>query len=122
MKVWSANVTSLNKRWPCMAEWEPDVIVAQETRLGSEAQKIMTARITQDGKVPIFASPMPLKGRKYGEAGGRSRAETIWDAQQGGLATIVRLAILAHRVEVMDAFYHLVEERRMEHTYLPCML
>ena len=63
---------------------------------------------------------MPLKGRKEGEAGRRSRAETIWDAQQGGLATIVRLGILAHRVEVMDAFYNLVEERRMEHTYLPC--
>ena len=48
MKMWSANVTSLNKRWPSMATWEPDITMVQETRLGREAQKIMAARIAQD--------------------------------------------------------------------------
>ena len=103
-----------------MATWEPDITVVQETRLGREAQKIMAARIAQDGKVPLFGEPMPLKGRKEGEGGGRSRGETIWDAQQGGLATVTRPDILAHRVEVADSFCQLVEERRMEHIFVPC--
>ena len=82
ISVWSANVTSLSKRWQSMATWEPDVMVIQETRLGGEAQRIMGMRITQDGRVPLFGNPMPLKQKKDKE--GHHRGETIWDAQQGG--------------------------------------
>ena len=57
MKVWSANVTSLAKRWQCMAAWHVDVLLAQETRFGAEAQRIIGARIAQDGKIPIFWGP-----------------------------------------------------------------
>ena len=118
MKVWSANVTSLGKRWQCMAAWDVDVLLVQETRLGTEAQRIMGARIAQDGRIPIFGDPMPLKTRRGKD--GHEKGETIWDAQQGGLATIVRPDVPAHRVAVEDSFHHLVEARRMEHTFVPC--
>ena len=116
--VWSANVTSLSRRWQSMVSWEPDVMVVQETRLGNEAQRIMGMRIAQDGRVPLFGNPMPLKQKR--DKDGQPRGETIWDAQQGGLATIARPDILAHRVDVPDSFYHLVETRRMEHVFVPC--
>ena len=61
---------------------------------------------------------MPLKLKKDKE--GRDKGQTIWDAQQGWLATVVRHDVLGHRVEVEDSFYHLVEARRMEHTFVPC--
>ena len=51
-KVWSANVTSLSKRWQSMVSWEPDVMVVQGTRSGEEAQRIMGMRATQDGRIP----------------------------------------------------------------------
>ena len=75
-------------------------------------------RITQDGGIPLFGNPMPLKQNKDKE--GQHKGETIWDAQQGGLATIVRPDILAHRADVPDSFHHLVEARRMEHVFAPC--
>ena len=112
INVWSANVTSLSKRWQSMVSWGPDVIVVQETRLGCEAQRIMGMRITQDGRVPPFGDPMPIKQEKDKE--GHHRGETIWDAQQGGLATIARRDILAYRVDVPDSFHHLAETRRVE--------
>ena len=96
-----------------MTSWEPDIVVTQETRLGEEAQRIMGIRITQDWKVPIFGEPMPLKQRK--DKDGQYKGGTVWDAQQGGLATITRPDIPAYRAEVPDSFHHLVEARRMEH-------
>ena len=45
MRVWSANATSLAERSQCMAAWGVDVLLAQETRLGAEAQRIMGASI-----------------------------------------------------------------------------
>ena len=62
---------------------------------------------------------MPLKEGRTG-AGGFRASPTIWDAQQGGLAFIVDPAIPAQKVEVDDAAYHLVEERIMEHLFVPC--
>ena len=64
IRLWSANVTSLSKRWQSMVSWETDIMVLQETRLGAEAQRIMNMRISQDGKVPLFGDPMPLKQKK----------------------------------------------------------
>ena len=81
IKIWSANVTSLAKRWEVMCKWEVNIIAAQEVRLGEEAQRIMAARITQDLRVPIMGRPMPLKEGRVSEGGARSRP-TIWDAQQ----------------------------------------
>ena len=101
-----------------MVSWEPDVMVVQEARLGAEAQRRMGMRITQDGGIPFFGDPMPLKQKKDKE--GQYKGETIWDAQQGGLATIVRPDIPAHRADVPDSFHHLVEARRMEHVFVPC--
>ena len=119
IRIWSANVTSLAKRWEVMCKWGANIIATQEVRLGEEAQRIMAARITQDLRVPVFGRPMPLKEGRCGANGVRTRP-TIWDAQQGGLAFIVDPAIPAQRVEVGDDAYHLVEERRMEHLYVPC--
>ena len=51
IKVWSANVTSLSKRWQTMVAWEPDVMVVHGTRGGAEAQRTMGMRTTQDGKI-----------------------------------------------------------------------
>ena len=54
IKVWSANVTSLSKRWQSMVSWEPDLMVIQETRLGAEVQRIMGMRIAQDGAIFLW--------------------------------------------------------------------
>ena len=61
---------------------------------------------------------MPLKQKK--DKDGQYKGGTVWDAQQGGLAMIVRPDIPAYRVEVPDSFHHLVEARRMEHVFVPC--
>ena len=83
-----------------------------------ETQRIMGMRVTQDGKIPPFGEPMPLKQREDRE--GQKKGETIWVAQQGGLATIVRPDMLAHWAEVADSFHYLVGARRMEHTFISC--
>ena len=80
----------------------------------------MAARIAQDGRVPLFGEPMPLKGRKEGEGGERSRGETIWDAQQGGLAFVGEPGISAQMAQTGENTRHLAEERRMEHLFVPC--
>ena len=62
---------------------------------------------------------MPLKEGKTGADGARANP-TLWDGQQGGLAFIENPAMPAQKVEVDDAAYHLVEERRIEHLFVPC--
>ena len=102
-----------------MCSWKADIMMVQEARLGEEAQRIMAVRIAKDKKVPIWGTPMPLKENRNKTKEGRVNA-TIWDAQQGGLACICEPAIPVQRVEVHDSAYHMVEERRMEHFYVPC--
>ena len=101
IKLWSVNVTSFAKRWDVMCKWQTDVAMIQEARLGEEAQRIMSVRIAQDNKVPIWGKSMPLKEGKNKTKEGRVNP-TIWDAQQGGLACVCNPAIPVQRVEVHD--------------------
>ena len=87
IKLWSVIVTSLAKRWDVMCSWQADVIMVQEARLGEEAQRIMSVRMAQDNKVPLWGKPVPLKEGRNKTRDGRVNP-TMWDAQQGGLACV----------------------------------
>ncbi len=87
LKVASANVTSLRKKWPIMAKWPFDVVAVQEAKLGEEAQRSMGAQIYEDGWVPVWGAPRPLLNKVRA---GNEMGINVNDAKHGGVAVLAR--------------------------------
>ena len=84
------NVTSLAARWSHIVTWGADGYLLQESRLGVEGQRQMRARMRDAGLDAAFGRPMAMKDRAK-RPGKRDRRQSIWNVQEGGVATLGRV-------------------------------
>ncbi len=116
VRVASANVTSLKRRWPIACRWEFDVLAVQETKLGEEAQKALEAQVRADGWEPVWGEPMPLRDKvREGNIIGLN----VNDARYGGVAVIARDDLPIQKVDPSSQYEYLFEEGRLVHSFLP---
>ena len=116
-----ANINSLRTRWPSIQDqWQADVYLWQEVRLGFDGQNIMAAQLREHGLHAQWSAPQPTAPPKA--APGRCRPQvTPWSVKQGGRAIVARQEFPLYTDNARDALRHeLWETRRWAAAALPC--
>ena len=78
-----ANITSLRMRWPSIQDqWQANVYLWQEVRLGLDGQNIMAAQLREHGLHAQWSAPQPTVRPKAAPGRRRPRV-TPWSVKQG---------------------------------------
>ncbi len=116
LKIASANVTSLRRRWPIAKGWACDVLCVQETMLGEQAQREMEGVLAGDGWTSAWGHPRPLKKKVRA---GSKEGQNPYDAQHGGVGVLVRSDHIISKVPHDPMFDYLFDDGHLVHCYVP---
>lgn len=98
-----ANITSLRTRWPSIQDqWQADVYLWQEVRLGLDGQNSMAAQLREHGLHAQWSAPQPTVRPKAAPGKRRPRV-TPWSVKQGGAAVAARQEIPLYTDNARDA-------------------
>ena len=93
LTVIGVNVTALHQRWPAIEQWDADIVLMAETRLGDDSQRAMNGRCAAAGWSTAWGAPQPLAAPTKQE-GKRASRPSIWNVRQGGVGIIAKEPVI----------------------------